>query len=528
MANERPLHKMRLAVAALTLTGGASTEAEAESARRGRDDGHTPGATSTRGALADGRRWSWSPTCSARAMQAVAGAEHGGRGCWALSGPGVRGRGRGGRPHRAHRARAALGGPRQGGSLDCAGARLRRGRAGDGGIHGGEDRGRADGARGAGDGAGQGAGAGGDGRACEAPGAGTAAPGSNGVTARGGAVGAGEAARGAAAGIGTGGAGAASEQPERLAERARATRSGAGFHAGGGRHPPEAGAGASGGVPARPRQEPQQPGHDGRALSGNARRRWLPRRRRSNSTARWRRRGRKRSCPTSPRASTTWASGRATSGNARRRWLPRRRPSTSAASWRRRGRKRSCPTSPDEPQLNLGIWQSALGQRDAALASTQERPSTSAASWRRRGRRAFLLRPRREPQQPGHPAERARATRGGAGFHPGGRRHPPQAGGSAVGGVPARPRQEPPQPGQDLAERELGQHEEALALAEEALDALWPLFVRLPAAFAVDAGNYLDAVRTHLAALCRPPTPALLQRIEAFDAARGNSGPAPP
>ncbi len=69
-----------------------------------------------------------------------------------------------------------------------------------------------------------------------------------------------------------------------------------------------------------------------RAPSGNGRRRWLPRWRRSTSTASWRIRGRRRSCPTSPSASTTWATRRATSGNGRRRWLPRRRRSISTAS----------------------------------------------------------------------------------------------------------------------------------------------------------------------------------------------------
>ena len=69
----------------------------------------------------------------------------------------------------------------------------------------------------------------------------------------------------------------------------------------------------------------------------------------------------------------------------------------------------------------------------------------------------------------------------------------------------------------------LGRPEAALALAEEALHALWPLFVRLPAAFAVDTGDYLDAVRERLAALGRPH----LQRIADFEATRG-SRPAPP
>ena len=95
--------------------------------------------------------------------------------------------------------------------------------------------------------------------ACRAAGAGAATPAANGVAARGGAVGAGEAARGPARALGPGGTGADPERPERR----------------------------------------------GRARWGSARRRWLPRGRRSTSTASWRRPVRRRSCPTSPRASAT-------------------------------------------------------------------------------------------------------------------------------------------------------------------------------------------------------------------------------
>jgi tetratricopeptide (TPR) repeat protein len=77
-----------------------------------------------------------------------------------------------------------------------------------------------------------------------------------------------------------------------------------------------------------------------------------------------------------------------------------------------------------------------------------------------------------------------------------------------------------------LRHSELGQREAALTLAEEALDAIWPFFLRLPAAFEGPTGVMLNTVREHFKALGQPPTPELLQRIGTFDAKRsGSPGP---
>jgi tetratricopeptide (TPR) repeat protein len=70
---------------------------------------------------------------------------------------------------------------------------------------------------------------------------------------------------------------------------------------------------------------------------------------------------------------------------------------------------------------------------------------------------------------------------------------------------------------------ELGQREAALASAEEALDAIWPFFLHLPAAFERNTGIYLRNLRTHLEALDRPPPSSFLER-EATFASRRNSG----
>ncbi len=118
-----------------------------------------------------------------------------------------------------------------------------------------------------------------------------------------------------------------------------------------------------------------------RARWGSARRRWLPRRSRSSSSASWRRTVRRSSCPTSPGASTTWATSRALCGSARRRWLPRRRRSTSTASWRWTVRRRTCPASPEASTT----WASgsAIWGRTRQRWCLRRRQSTSAASWRR-------------------------------------------------------------------------------------------------------------------------------------------------
>lgn len=63
-----------------------------------------------------------------------------------------------------------------------------------------------------------------------------------------------------------------------------------------------------------------------------------------------------------------------------------------------------------------------------------------------------------------------------------------------------------------------GSPEAAVACAREALDAFWPLYLRLPAAFADRTCVYLRALRCRLAALHLPPTPDLLAREAHFRA----------
>jgi hypothetical protein len=55
------------------------------------------------------------------------------------------------------------------------------------------------------------------------------------------------------------------------------------------------------------------------------------------------------------------------------------------------------------------------------------------------------------------------------------------------------------------------------------VDAIWPFFLRLPAAFERHTGIYLDNLRERLEALGQPPTPELLQRIATLAAKRGGS-----
>jgi tetratricopeptide (TPR) repeat protein len=125
----------------------------------------------------------------------------------------------------------------------------------------------------------------------------------------------------------------------------------------------------------------------------------------------------------------------------------------------------------------LGIRQSALGQREAALASTQEAVThcrTLAEQWPD----AFL-------------PDLARSLN-------------------------------------NLGNRqsELGQREAALASTQEALDALWPLFLRIPDAFGRNVGIILQNLREQRKALDLPLTPQLIQRIETFQAKLG--APPPP
>jgi hypothetical protein len=66
----------------------------------------------------------------------------------------------------------------------------------------------------------------------------------------------------------------------------------------------------------------------------------------------------------------------------------------------------------------------------------------------------------------------------------------------------------------------LSQPEAALASVEAAFEAIWPSYVRLPAAFEHNTGVILANLRRHFAALGRPPSPNLLQRIETFEVRR--------
>jgi|GEM_PF-2906195 len=62
----------------------------------------------------------------------------------------------------------------------------------------------------------------------------------------------------------------------------------------------------------------------------------------------------------------------------------------------------------------------------------------------------------------------------------------------------------------------LGQHKEALASAEEALDIYWPYFERYPAAFANNVKIVLINVLRFLTTLGQPPTKQFQERLEIF------------
>ena len=71
-----------------------------------------------------------------------------------------------------------------------------------------------------------------------------------------------------------------------------------------------------------------------------------------------------------------------------------------------------------------------------------------------------------------------------------------------------------------MMQSELGQHPAALASTQEALDALWPFFLRLPAAHERLTAIVFSNLRRYLAALNREPSAALLERIARFDVLR--------
>ena len=70
------------------------------------------------------------------------------------------------------------------------------------------------------------------------------------------------------------------------------------------------------------------------------------------------------------------------------------------------------------------------------------------------------------------------------------------------------------------AQSALGQREAALVSAEEALEAIWPFFLRLPAAFEHATGIYLRNLRTRLEDLDRPAPALLVERKATFAAMR--------
>jgi hypothetical protein len=74
---------------------------------------------------------------------------------------------------------------------------------------------------------------------------------------------------------------------------------------------------------------------------------------------------------------------------------------------------------------------------------------------------------------------------------------------------------------------ELGQHEAALATAEEALEAIWPFFLRLSAAFERNTGIMLDNLLKRLDALGRPSPLSLVERVATFLALRTAGTPPP-
>jgi nucleoside phosphorylase/tetratricopeptide (TPR) repeat protein len=169
---------------------------------------------------------------------------------------------------------------------------------------------------------------------------------------------------------------------------------------------------------------------------------------------------------------------------------------------------------------NLGAHQSALGQREEALASTQEavdlysklaqaRPETFlpalALSLNNLGNMQSALGQRKAALASSQEAVDIRRKL-----------------------AQARPEAFLPDLAMSLnnlgnRQSALGQHEAALASTEEALDAIWPFFLRLPAAFERNTGIMLDFLRYHLAALGRPPPASHLDR-EATFAAQCSSG----
>jgi tetratricopeptide (TPR) repeat protein len=106
---------------------------------------------------------------------------------------------------------------------------------------------------------------------------------------------------------------------------------------------------------------------------------------------------------------------------------------------------------------NLGNMQSVLGQREAALASTQEAVDL--------GRKLAQARPKAFLPYLAMSLNKL-----------------------------------------SLWQSALGQREAALTSAQEALDAIWPFFLRLPATFERDTGEYLDNLLQHLKALSQPLT----------------------
>ncbi len=167
---------------------------------------------------------------------------------------------------------------------------------------------------------------------------------------------------------------------------------------------------------------------------------------------------------------------------------------------------------------NLGMMQSALGQREAALASTQEAVDLYGKLSAARPE-AFLPYLAMSLHNLGH-MQNALGQREAA------IASTQEAVDLRRKLAAARPEAFLPDLAMSLSnlgamQSALGQREAALASAQEAVDTIWPFFLRLPSAFEQDVGKWLRNLVRHLKALGQSPSPELLQRIETFEAKRG-------
>ena len=69
----------------------------------------------------------------------------------------------------------------------------------------------------------------------------------------------------------------------------------------------------------------------------------------------------------------------------------------------------------------------------------------------------------------------------------------------------------------------LGKWADALASTQEAVDALWPFFVAIPAAFARDTRMMLSGLLVCLKVLGRPPGAATVERVARYQEIAGEA-----